>query len=162
MDNLKDVDTFLEHFGVKGMHWGIRNKRSRRAAARILTKSRPSDEGKAAAQIRSKQKIHGTKSLTNQELRNVTARTKLEQEFERLHPKEKSKLDKGDAFVKKVLGYTATANSVYAALNTPAGKLLLDKGKRKALGTGLLNTPLANVTPKPLPLKTNFLSNLLP
>ena len=122
----EEVDNFLEHYGVKGMKWGVRrySVRKRKSAPR------PSDEGAASRKILSKQKKFGTVALTNHELRVVNARIKLEQEFHKLNPKPKSKLDKGNDFAKKLIGYGTTAVSAYELYKKPATQAAISKGKK--------------------------------
>jgi hypothetical protein len=76
------VSDFLIHFGVKGMHWGIRRKRS---------SEHDSEDAKAASEAAKKVKKHGTSSLTNKELQQLVNRMNLEQQFNRLTPDSKGK-----------------------------------------------------------------------
>ena len=107
-------EEFLAHYGVRGMKWGVR--RANRAAQKKLN-SKPSDEGRQAAEIRTKQKTYGTSSLTNQELKLINERARLEIEFNRNFPKPTTKLQKGQKAVKEILGYAKTADEAYTFVN---------------------------------------------
>ena len=137
-DSLDPTTEFLEHHGIKGMKWGVRRKRGsnglvggpspKKGEPGLEGKGRrPSDEGREASKILSKQKKHGTVSLTNHELRTINARQKLEQEFIKANP-HKGKIDKGHEKVKKYLAIGVTAKSAYDLFNSPAGKALRGKG----------------------------------
>lgn len=130
LEHTDKTEDFLAHYGVVGMKWGRR--RNRRALAKAAAKSRPSDEGAAARKVRAKQKAHGTSALTNHELRTANARKKLEDEFEKLHPRAKTRMEKGEAHIKKFLALAATGEAVYKAFNSPAAKQLMQKGKKHA------------------------------
>jgi len=75
------VDDFLEHYGVKGMKWGVR-------------RDRPSVPGskdhETASALRTKVTAGGTKALSNQELQTLVNRMNLEQQYSRLNPQTKS------------------------------------------------------------------------
>lgn len=72
------VTDILEHFGVKGMKWGVRKGGGGSPGS--------SDHQRATA-ARSKAKSGGgTKALTNDELRDLVNRMQLEQQFSRLQP----------------------------------------------------------------------------
>jgi nucleotidyltransferase/DNA polymerase involved in DNA repair len=76
-----DVDEFLEHFGVKGMHWGVRKDRG--------GSSHPvSDDAKRAQDLRVTVKAHGTSALSNQDLQHLVSRLNLESQHSRLSPEE--------------------------------------------------------------------------
>src|SRR3954463_8699407 len=73
------VGDFLEHFGVRGMKWGVRRDRSQASG------SSPSSDSRNAAQVREKIKqTGGTHSLTNKELQDFITRANLEQQYQRL------------------------------------------------------------------------------
>jgi hypothetical protein len=88
------LDEVLAHYGVKGMHWGVRKKRS---------DSGPSspDANRAKAHATTV-KTHGTKALTNKELQELVTRMNLEQQFTTLHQKSK-KENPGVKFAKELL-----------------------------------------------------------
>jgi len=65
----------LEHFGVKGMRWGVRRKNVR-----------PSGDAATADKLKSKLKSGGTKALTNKELKKLVERMNLEKQYKNLAP----------------------------------------------------------------------------
>lgn len=109
------VDDFLEHFGVKGMRWGVRRNRSQGPA---------SSDARNAAQVRAKiGQNGGTHSLTNKELQDFITRANLEQQYGRLTQQD-PKLVKGHNFIKSAIGLGQTANNVYNLYNSPLSKEL--------------------------------------
>lgn len=85
-----DVDAFLEHFGILGMHWGRRKVKG------------PASEDHANVQaIRSKVKsAKGIHSLSNDELRTLTDRLNLESNYARLTSTEGDHVKNGEKFVR--------------------------------------------------------------
>lgn len=72
------VDTFLEHFGIKGMRWGVR-------------KTRPlSADAKAKQATKEKVKQDKIGSVSNAKLQEAIRRMQLEQDFKRLSVNEKN------------------------------------------------------------------------
>lgn len=106
-----EVDAFLEHYGVLGMHWGVR--RGRGAAAKAPASS---DAAKANTLLK-KAKTEGTHTLSNEDLKHLTTRLNLEQQYSRLMTTEKSTVDKGHAFVKEVIGAGKTGVDAYNTYN---------------------------------------------
>jgi hypothetical protein len=98
------VGEFLEHFGVRGMHWGVRKARS----------SEPDSMDHAATQaIRAKAKAGGgIHVLSNDELQTLVTRLNLEQSHARLTA-DPGNVKKGHQFVKEGLGIAKTALDVY-------------------------------------------------
>jgi hypothetical protein len=78
------VGPFLEHYGVKGMHWGQRMK------DRKARKSATSTDAKASLTVRAKAKSHTPKALSNAQLTTAINRMNLEQNYKRLAVNEKS------------------------------------------------------------------------
>lgn len=105
--NLGDaVEEFLSHYGVKGMKWGTRKSTpgllpgastsmrvgravGNRVNRRRTAKSTPSEpthtDFARATDIHSRAKAHGTRVLSNQEMRDVIARMELEQKYSNLN-----------------------------------------------------------------------------
>lgn len=106
---------FLEHYGVKGMHWGVRNPRNR---------SRGS--GKKGAGTNNK-KLPST--LSDEELKKAVARMELEKRYSDLASGKSSKSkDSGSAFVSdlaknsiKIASGAATTFLVQKALKSKFG-----------------------------------------
>lgn len=119
-----ELDKFLEHYGVKGMHWGVRNKRG--------PDGRVSTEHKRTEQIRQKRQTHGTKALTNKEIGDYNKRLELERKLNQLDPKKQGAIKKGHNFTKEVLAIGATANAVIAFSKSPAGKKLAENLAKKS------------------------------
>ena len=86
-------DYFLEHFGVKGMHWGVRKDVSVKATPGKYvktsggTKQTASEDAIAAATYRQKAKKSTTDSLSNKELQSLVTRMNLEQQYSDLSAK---------------------------------------------------------------------------
>lgn len=103
----------LEHYGIKGMRWGVRRSREQIDA----------DSEDAAKAKEVKQKIVKNRGsigpLTNQELKTLNERMQLEQNFQNLMAKERqakadrSKLKQGKKAVDVVLDTTKTLTKTY-------------------------------------------------
>jgi hypothetical protein len=76
-DRVKD---HLQHFGVKGMHWGVRKKSPKEA---------PSADSKRSTALLARAKRSKPKALTNKQLQDAINRMQLEQNFKRLAVNEK-------------------------------------------------------------------------
>lgn len=100
------VEMFLEHHGVKGQKWGVRNKRRT-----------PS----ADAQRHSGNRKKHVSELDDKELQQLINRMNMHQQYKRLNP---PKVAKGHAMVKTILAAGVTANAVVAFGKTPTGKAL--------------------------------------
>ena len=99
----------VAHYGVKGMRWGVRKKRSR------------SSESSEASSLRKKKGFQ----LTNEELKRVNARLSLEQSYSQLTPNSLSKAKK----VVVALAGTLAAIKAVASVVSPAAiyaKKILD------------------------------------
>lgn len=112
------VDNIL-HFGVKGMHWGVRKERA--------PVSRSVDSAKAA-KAKKKLKEKGVHSLSNEEIRNLTQRIELEKRMKDVSPgsgkSALNKINKGHNAVKSVLAIGTTLSAAYAFSQSPVGKAI--------------------------------------
>jgi hypothetical protein len=68
------LDEFLEHYGIKGMQWGVRRKRG--------SSGRVSSDYSTSRKLTKKK----TSQLSNEELTKLKSRLKLEAEVARLSP----------------------------------------------------------------------------
>lgn len=76
------VADYLEHFGVKGMRWGVRKVSDHSSGA--------SEDHVNATIARIKAKKGGTKALSNKELQDLITRMNLEQQYVKVVPPSKS------------------------------------------------------------------------
>lgn len=102
----------LIHYGVKGMHWGVR--RGERPP--------PSEDHLRTEAHRETIKSGGLKALSNADLKKVNERMQLEQQYKDLKNKKPSKYKKGKQVVNEVLGLVRTGNDIHNILNGPLAK----------------------------------------
>ena len=110
------ADGHLEHFGIKGMKWGVRRSEAQLKAARGKT----SEDAAKAEAIAAKIKESGgkTSSLTNAEMQTLINRKNLELNYSQMlakeakMKKEKSKLYRGKKKADEILGYASTAGKL--------------------------------------------------
>ena len=94
-DALEEVYDYLEHFGIKGMRWGVR--RSVGSNGRVgQRKRRDSTDFKTTAPLRKRP----ARTLTNMQLKKVNERMQLEQKFHKMNP---TKVQRGKDYVDDVL-----------------------------------------------------------
>lgn len=115
----------LKHWGVLGMRWGQRKARSGGSSDHLATRS-----------IRKKRLA----DLSNDEIRMLTTRIQLEQQYKNLNP---SKIAKGKMRVKKVLGaiqdITTAAATIGAAYTL--GKKIYESAAGKKIISKILKKP---------------------
>lgn len=71
----------MAHYGVKGMHWGVRKRRGDRPG--------PSSDAVRVKQHKATVKKGSTDALTTKELQELVTRMNLEQQYARLKPPSK-------------------------------------------------------------------------
>jgi hypothetical protein len=98
LSHADEVDDFLEHYGVKGMRWGVRRRHPGSSSSGRPSGPVSSDAARAA-RLKTRVSQHGTQSLTNAELQTLVTRLNLETQHGRLDPK---KVNAGQAFVTDV------------------------------------------------------------
>ena len=150
----------LSHYGVKGMHWGVRRSESggggSSPAPKAAPKPRMSEDAKTVEKAFGKIDRGGTDALSNHELQGVVTRLNLEQQYSRLvsspDGKRSSELERGHAAVKQMLGIGKTVNDVHKFMRSPAGKAIKASFKAVKFGvkayTNPVGTAVSLVTPK--------------
>ena len=68
----------LVHFGIKGMHWGIRRSQT------VLDREAPSDDYRRATEAKTKLKKSGSQALSNKEMQDLVTRMNLEKQLSTL------------------------------------------------------------------------------
>lgn len=68
----------VKHHGVKGMHWGVRKNDSGGAPS--------SEDHTRAADLKTRRRSAGTRSLSNKELQDLITRLNLEKQIKQLAP----------------------------------------------------------------------------
>ena len=71
----KVVQDFLSHFGVKGMHWGVRRSQVQLSA-----------DAQRAKDVRQVHKTSGKAALSNRDLQDFISRMNLERQFDQFTP----------------------------------------------------------------------------
>ena len=89
-DEPVDVDDFLEHFGIKGMKWGVRKEKAPAA-----------EDASRASTLHTQVKKSGTASLSNKDLQTLVTRMNLESQYKNLSGKNTSA---GKKFVDDLIG----------------------------------------------------------
>lgn len=118
-EQILDQSESLEHYGVKGMKWGVRRTKAQLQRARVKdeggdvrmviinnkTKKYTNEAPEATRkhELRGRAREFGTGALTNKELQDVVTRMNLEQSYSRLNPAPEGKMAKGMKFAKKQL-----------------------------------------------------------
>ena len=118
-------DVYLEHFGVKGMRWGVRKRQE--PVSTGVAKTPMSSDAALTSKIRTKARTSGMSSLSNEELFALNQRLQLERQYSALTalPATKSGMDK----VQSVMKVTGTINNVIKLVNSPVGKAAIAMGK---------------------------------
>lgn len=106
------VDQILEHYGTKGMKWGVRKSK--------IPRQGPSQEAKSAHRNLIKAKVSGPQALTNKQLKEVNERLNLEQNFQRLsyNPSKAKKI------LDSIFKTGKTVNDAVEFANSPAGRAI--------------------------------------
>lgn len=120
MSNLMAIgEDFLQHYGVKGMKWGVRRSTDSGPSA-VEVRTRPgrrvktsggkrhpaSEDAIRVAKTRQLAKKSTTDSLSNKELQELINRMNLEQQYKRLNGG--STLERGTKMVKTLIGIGRT------------------------------------------------------
>lgn len=117
------VNEHLAHYGILGMKWGRRKSEGNSAVTFINEKTGERTQGTYPAKssvdhvVSRELKRKSLHEMTNEELQTFNKRLELEKKYKELII-EKTALDRGEAKVKKMLGYHKTVNDVYKALGS--------------------------------------------
>jgi hypothetical protein len=128
LEQSDSFEGFLEHYGIKGMKWGIRRERS--AAVNVEDKRKrlktkgghglPADPSAVRARvIGQKAKASGIKALSDQELQDYAKRIQMEQNVSRLQYQDSSAPRK---FVLSLLGKTGSTMTAEQASSSIVAK----------------------------------------
>lgn len=109
-----DVDAFLEHYGVKGMKWGVRNR------------SRRDERRRAKTFGGSKQKKPAASELDDKELQQIVQRMNMERQYNSLTrtPNVLDRVNTGTRVAGSILAVGATVNTAIAFSKSPAGQAI--------------------------------------
>lgn len=134
------LSEFLQHYGIKGMKWGIR-----RSDKQLGKTSSSGDSPDAVRAKETLSKIRSAKSLSavsNDDLNHLKNRLELEKKFTDLNP---NILERTNKTAKTVIKYGTTMNEAYTLYNSPLGKAIRDiLGPVRPYG----RHSLASVSPK--------------
>lgn len=130
------VEEFIEHYGVKGMRWGVRKDRSGGSSGGSKGSSKKeatkTDEKKGSSKKGGSS--DGPKGLSDKKLQKEVNRLQLEKQYRELKAKEaEATMTTGQRFVaeSKQIGVNVLKTQTQNALNQYVGREI-----NKALGTG--------------------------
>lgn len=126
------VDTFMAHFGVKGMKWGVR--RRPKTAERVTVTTSPGGRVRArggrnlpaspdairAAKLGQRARKSSTNSLTNKELSDLVQRLNLENQYTKLQGD--SPIKAGTKFVNDLLSVARVGQQAYSEVSKALSK----------------------------------------
>lgn len=114
MSTETNIRNELYHHGILGMKWGVR-----RTEAQLGRERKPTSQGSEDYQTSRALQKRGAKNLSTKELKDLTTRMQLEQQYSNLKP---NQYKKGMDTVKKITAAGTTIASLYALSKTPLGQ----------------------------------------
>jgi hypothetical protein len=114
-----DENEFLQHFGVKGMKWGVRRNQPKKPVRR-------SADAKKAKTILERRERSGTSSLSNNDIQIAIRRLQLEQQLGQLTtaPPRQSAIRRGHRTITEALNMGQTVNRAMTFARSPAGRAM--------------------------------------
>lgn len=130
-DTLTRVNNFMEHFGVKGMKWGVRRRDGSDgdSGSNPTTKKGGSDsdasktDAQRAREIHAKARKSGIGNLSNEEMQTLVTRMSLEAKYSQI-TKQQGMINRGREFVNRQMKTGKTVNDLISFANSPAGNLI--------------------------------------
>lgn len=113
---VKMGEDFLEHFGVKGMKWGVRGAKVANSIRKSRKSSKPMSEDAQRHAAAKKKKLS---ELSDKELKDLALRLNMEQQVKRMNP---ASITKGHNAAKAVVAVVGTASAIHAIGSSPLGK----------------------------------------
>lgn len=114
--------SYLAHYGIKGMKWGVRRYQNKDGSLTAAGKKRYSEDFNTAYNLKRK----GPDKLSNSELRKLNERMQLEQNYRKLNP---TAVERGIKMVGTLSGLVGGIGAIYAARNSEwftVGKALIE------------------------------------
>lgn len=115
------VQDFLAHWGVKGMHWGIR--RSDAELARASKGGASADAARAQTTLNTIRSSGSLASASDSDLNHLVNRINLERRYTEINTSP-SAATKSHEAIKTILDAGTTMNRAISFYNSPAGKLI--------------------------------------
>lgn len=122
--NKRDVDEWLAHHGVMGMHWGKHLPGKTEASHNPKPVKRPAHSDHVESRQLLQKKVH---ELSTPEIKKLNDRLQSEQKLSQLNP---SSISKGKKITLGIIAAAGTAATVYNLINSPAGKAGIAAGKK--------------------------------